>query len=126
MRSTILTAQLVGLEFSGRGAERVSAFEVPLHQRYPDAVWQQLPLLNSAQMEPVVAHFQTSQAPLLLRVTDYHDEWTAVCLKELAQRFEIQPVADNPGLFPDVPTSTLVVYHSWHDRYFLVTKRRTQ
>ena len=126
VQPAILTARLVGLEFSGRGAERSSKIEVALRQRYPEAAWLQSTLLNTSELDPVAAHFQSSRAPLLLRVTDYHDEWTAACLEELSRRFEAQLVADSDGSFPGVPTSTLVVYHSWHDRYYLVTKMRTK
>lgn len=124
VRPAYLTAALVGEVFSGRGSVRHAEFEAALRRRYPEAVWHHSELLVGAQRDPLAVHFQSSHAPVLLGVTDYHDEWTAACLKELAVRFEAQPVADYPGSFPGVPTSTLVVYHSWHDRYYLVTKVR--
>jgi hypothetical protein len=60
----------------------------------------------------------------LLRVQDYHDEWTGQHLALLGKDFEAEPVAVSESIFADVPMSTLRTYGSWTDRFFLVKARR--
>lgn len=126
VRPASLTVQLVWWELSGRASQARGAFEAALRERHPAAVLRLTSLLVDAQLEDVAAHFRSSQVPLLLNVADYRDEWTASCLRRLAQRYVIQRLSERAGSFPTVPTSTLLTYHSWHDHYFLVTGMRSQ
>ncbi|HVS52893.1 MAG TPA: hypothetical protein VHD62_11115 [Opitutaceae bacterium] len=123
-RPARLTRRLVWTEFSGRGFERNQAFAQQQRARYPDAEPLASSLLVAQSLEPIAQHFRASSAPVILRVSDYRDEWTAACLRQLEARFEAQVVAENAGSFPEVPTSTLLTYHSCQESYFLITKPR--
>ncbi len=125
VRPAVLTGRLVGLEFSGRASKQRLVFEAALRAQYP-AIWLQSELLVSSQLEPIAAHFRSSKAPLLLGAVDYGDEWSASGLRELASRGDVRLVGEQLGSFATVPTSTLVVYHSWRNHYFLVTNWRTK
>lgn len=118
------SAALVLMEFSGRGEATVAKLDRLMQAEYPGAVFTAKELLVAPDVESVAAHFKTSKAPLLLRLCDYRDEWTAACVRQLESRFDAKLVAENVGSFPGVPTSTLVVYHSWTDRYYLITGPR--
>lgn len=120
VRPATLTGPLVATEFSGRAAEQHEEFERALRARHPGAEWKGTNLVNAGPLMELGAHFQSSPVPVLLRVTDYGDEWTAAMLGQFAADFEARPVTEDPGTFPGVPVSTLQTYHRPHERYFLV------
>lgn len=124
VRPAQLTGALVWTEFSGRGAERVGTFDGVVLAQHPGAVLVAKEMLVAPNLDSVAEYFRSTNAPLLLRVCDYRDEWTAACLTQLSAQFDAKLVAENLGSFPGVPTSTLVVYHSWTDRYYLITGPR--
>jgi hypothetical protein len=74
-----------------------------------------------ADVAEIAEHFRGGSAPVLVRMTDYGEEWTASILPRLTARFDAAVVADYPGTFPEVPVSTLMIYHRPRDRYYLVT-----
>jgi hypothetical protein len=76
--------------------------------------------MTPAALDEVAAHFRTGQAPLLVRVADYRDEPSARYLRLFTERFDARVVGNDEGAFPDIPTSTLLTYHSPHESYFLV------
>ena len=57
---------------------------------------------------------------MLLRISDFNDEWTAAGLDRLRREFRLRELAVNPGIFPELPLCTLLTYHSAIERYFLV------
>jgi len=119
-----LTAPLLAEEFSGAGSDRHMAFEAALKQRYPGGEWKEVSLLNDGPLIELAARLKADRRPVLLRITDYNDEWSAYNLKTFAARFDAKLVADCPGNFVRVPVCTLHTYHSPHDRYYWVTGLR--
>jgi hypothetical protein len=114
------TTALVLMEFSGRGEATVVKLDALMQAEHPGAAFTAKEMLVAPDLDYVAAHFRSSNAPLLLRVCDFRDEWTAACVRQLEARFDAKLVAENVGSFPGVPTSTLVVYHSWTNRYYLI------
>ncbi len=122
--SVRLTWRLVQVEFSGEGPRRRGEAEEALRARHPVGKWHDVSLLNDGPLGELTQHFQAGKGPVLLRVTDYNDEWTAFSLRLLDARFEAKTIADASGSFPGLPTCTLLTYHSPRLRYFLVTAAR--
>lgn len=123
LRPLGLTGLLVGIEFSGRGDQRHAAVETAIRAQYPDAGWLSTLFLTDEPFAEIAAHFQGQTKPLLVRVSDYHDEFTRERLRRFAERFEVVAVADDEGTFPDLPPCTLLTYHRSRERYFLVRGR---
>jgi len=119
-----LTAPLLAEEFSGAGSDRHMAFEAALKQRYPGEEWKEVSLLNDGPLIELAARLQAHRRPVLLRITDFNDEWNAYNLSLFAARFDAKLVADYPGNFSRVPGCTLHTYHSPHDWYYRVTGLR--
>ncbi len=120
--SLILTVPLLRTEFSGEGSRIHMAFEADLKANHPRATWKEVSLLNDGPLAELADHFKTAPNPVLLRITDYNDEWNAYNLTLFAARFDAALVADYQGNFARVPVCTLHTYHSPHDRYYLVTR----
>jgi hypothetical protein len=81
-------------------------------------------LLDAVPLEEMARRFDLEETPLVLRVQDYHDEWTRRRLAQLGREFEVETLGINASIFRDVPASTLHTYASWTDHYFLVKARR--
>ncbi len=105
-------------------AER-EAMDRAMQAQFPNAVSLQNLLVNDGPLNDLAALLKAGKGPVLFRVTDYNDEWTAYHLRVLAERFEAKPVGEFRGIFADQPTSTLLTYHSPRERYFLVSKPRS-
>ena len=119
-RSVTLTASLLATALSGRGSERRAQLEAELRARHPGVAWWEVRFMTPAALDEVAAHFRTGHAPLLVRVADYRDEPSARYLRLFTERFDARVVGNDEGAFPDIPTSTLLTYHSPHESYFLV------
>ena len=124
VRPVRLSWALVEGEMSQRGMLQRGQLEDGLKARYATAKWETLEPLVPSDLAPLAAHFAARGGPVLLRVADSHDEWAADMLARLVRQFEAQHLGDSAGLFPGVPVSTLVVYHSPESHYFLVTGLR--
>ena len=120
VRPAQVTVPLVHEAFSGRGGQAFEAFDRSVRAQNADATWQETALVNEGPLVELTAHFKAGRGPVLLRVTDYNDEWTAFNLRGLAARFETKAVADYPGTFGAMPVCTLLTYHSSRERYFRV------
>ena len=72
-------------------------------------------------MDELRQHFNEAGGALLLRVIDYHDEWSAYHGSLLQAQFEAKLLATAPSVFADVGSCTLHTYGSWTDRFYLVT-----
>jgi ribosomal protein S18 acetylase RimI-like enzyme len=115
------TRALLIEELSGAGAEQHQAYEAKLKEAHPGIDWKEVLLLNDGPLIELEEKMKEDRCPVLLRVTDFNDEWNGYNLSLLAARFETKVVGDYPGAFAHVPACTLHTYHSPHDRYFLVT-----
>lgn len=116
-----VTWPLVVTEFSGEGAKQLAVFEETLRARHPGAAWKTTVLLNDGPFVELAEQLKAGRGPVLWRVTDYNDEWTAYCLTQFSARFAAKPVGEFAGVFSRQPTSTLLTYHRARERYFLVT-----
>ena len=123
-RPTDLSIRLVQEVFSGRAEERLGQLENRLRAEHPGLEWRVSSLLNSDPLEEMARRFDLVATPLVLRVHDYHDEWTRRQLAQLGREFEVELLGVNPSIFGDVPACTLHTYGSWTDRYYLLKARR--
>jgi hypothetical protein len=117
---TRVTKALVTKEYLGRGAKEHDRYEAVLQREYPNAEWWREALMTEEPLGRLAERMRKSQQPVLLRVTDYRDEWTAFTTKLLLDRFVVDAVGVYRGTFPYVPTSTLLTYHSAPEWYYLV------
>ena len=124
--SSRLAFTLVAGGFSGRDQADQKACEDALCARYPAATLTETSLLDGQPYDDFYAHFSKSQAPLLVGIVDYADEFTAYRLKEFRQKFDAEPVGEFTGLFPGIPTCTLLSYHSTLIRFYLTRGPRTR
>ncbi len=118
------TWPLVTVEYSGVGLARHAAFETELRNGHPGAEWRELVLLSEDSLLTLAADLTAGGRTLLVRVTDYGDEWTAFNLGLFDARFETKVVADTPSTFQGLPVCTLHTYNSPRSRYYLVTGLR--
>jgi len=121
VRPLSVTLPLVQEEFSQARSQRHEVFETELRARHPGATWKQTHLLTAEPLDELAAGFKAGGGPVLVRVSDYHDEWTAYHLPQIATRFEMQALTEAPGSFPGMPVCTLLTYHGPLERYFLIT-----
>lgn len=115
-----LTAALIKNEYFGRGEAAFIQYEARLRAQYPNAEWRYETLMVDEQLNRLADGLRTIRTPVLVRVTDYGDDWTAAMVKALFERCDVETVGYVPGSFPTVPTSTLLTYYSGHARYFLI------
>lgn len=121
VRPLQVTVPLVFEEFSGERNRRQEVFEADLRAHHAGAAWKTTNLVNSGPLDELEAGFKAGGGPVLLRVADYCDDWTAFHLPLLLARFELQTQGESPGSFGHLPVSTLQTYHGAWERYFLVT-----
>jgi hypothetical protein len=119
-----VTWPLVQEGFSNDVARRHERFEADLRARHGGVVWKETNLQNDGALEELAEYFKLHHEPVLMRVTDYHDEWTRFNERSLLARFSVKLVAEFPGPFPEQPVSTLITYHGARDCYYLVSGPR--
>jgi hypothetical protein len=119
-----VTMPLVTMAFSGEGTKQRIAYDDLLRRQHPAAIWRETLLVNDGPLNELADHFKVRREAVLLRVTDFHDEWTNYCLRLLSDRFEVKSVGEFAGSFAAQPTSTLLTYHSAQERYYLVKGMR--
>jgi len=120
LRPTDITRRLIH-EFSGVPAKARAAQRDKLRLTHPDLIWRETDLLSTAALDELRQHFKEAGGPLLLRVIDYHDEWSAYHGPRLQAQFEAQLLATVPSAFADVASCTLHTYGSGTDRFYVVT-----
>jgi hypothetical protein len=64
------------------------------------------PLVGPGVVTKLQDHFKTSQQPVLLRATDFHDDWSAHTRRSVEYDFVWQRLAVTPSNFPEVPVRT--------------------
>lgn len=121
-----LTLPLVHDEMSGERLLRVSRFEKALRAQFPDAHWalENIPAIDRDPPSTFHERLASAEGPVLARLVDYNDEWSARTVVELSERYEVRQVGDYPSTFARVPVSTLHTYHSPRAVYFLITGLR--
>jgi len=119
-RPTELTSRLVLTVFSGRGGELRAAREESIRAEHPGLAWREDALLNTAPLSQLAEHFAGGGAPLVVRVIDYNDEWSARYGPMLPAEFDAKLLATDASVFADVSGCTLHTYGSWTDRIYLV------
>ena len=120
LRPAELSGRLVFADFSGRNAANHEVLEAGIRAAHPEKAWWIEAILNGEPLDRLVAHFEKGGAPVVLRVIDYHDEWSARYGAMLPARLKVELIAEFPSTFADVPNCTLHTYNSWTDRYYLV------
>jgi len=123
-RPAELTSRLVWTVFPGRGGELRAAREERIRAEHPGLAWREDALLNTAPLSQLAEHFASGGAPLLMRVIDYNDEWSARYGPMLPAEFDTKLLATDASVFADVPGCTLHTYGSWTDRIYLVRGTR--
>lgn len=119
--SVRLTWPLVTDVFSGRDAQRREAVEATVRAGCAGCPWKELGLFPEQTFAEITAHFAAGGAPLVLKVNDYGDAWSAANLRLIATRLEAAPVAEFPSPFGGLPVCTLQVYSGPHTRYYRLT-----
>lgn len=119
-RPTDISMRLIK-EFSGVPAKERALQIAQLRQANPGLGWRETDLLSSTPLEELRRHFNEAGGALLVRVIDYHDEWSHYHGPLLQAQFEAKLLATAPSVFTDVSSCTLHTYSSWTDRFYLVT-----
>lgn len=122
-RPAAVTRILVFDELSGRTNAAIEAYEAKLSNTHPAVGWETTAALIEASLEPLRTYFAQKSGPLLVRVLDYNDDWTAAHLPLLNKKFAAQKVGEWPTPFADFPACTLHTYHRPRVHYYLVNRR---
>lgn len=120
VRPTDISLRLIK-EFSGEPAKDRATQMEKLRLAHPSLAWRETDLLSSLPLEELRQHFKDAGGALLVRVIDYHDEWSTYHGPLLQAQFEAKLLATSPGAFADVESCTLHTYGSWTDRFYLIT-----
>lgn len=110
-------------EFSGANSRVRQEFLARVQAEHPGARLLDTALLGW-DISRLAELFRTDTTPVLLRATDYNDEWSETVPPQLMQRFEMRLIAEDPSHFANIPVCTLHTYHSTRARYYLVTGLR--
>lgn len=116
-----LSHRLVFDHYSQAGQRRMVALESEVRARFPGVEVQFYEAMSSRARDGLLAHFAGGGRPVIVRLVDYHDEWSRHYGPSLLTPFVAEEIAVNPSLFSDVPGCTLHTYSSWTDRYCLVS-----
>ena len=118
-RPTDITIRLLK-EFSGVTAVGRAMIMEDLRKTHLGLAWREIDLLNLGPLIDLKKYFEGAGGPLLIRVIDYHDEWSAFYGPMLQAQFDAQLLVTMPSAFADVSGCTLHTYSSWTDRFYLV------
>lgn len=125
-RSATLSFTLTFVDYRGVGRARAIDEEWRLRQRHPDALWQDTMLLVEPTLGELAAELRAHPQSRLLRVADFHDEWTARMLPAFERDFHAERLGVSPSHFGPLPVCTLLAYHRPTYRYYLVTGARAR
>lgn len=116
-----VTRPLVFEELSIRGAQERAALDERMRSRWPGALWMEDAIVGAGVIARLEEHFRASGQPVLLRATDYHDEWSDHTRGQLEGKFILERLEVRPSSFPQVPVCTLLTYHSARATYYRIT-----
>jgi hypothetical protein len=77
-------------------------------------------LVNDVQFNAMIQLAQEPRHDYLVRLVDYHDDFTRKNLEELRRRTNWREVGYFPSLFDGMSVNTLIAYHSWAYRYLFL------
>lgn len=121
IRPSEMSVRLVATEFSRRNAAERLEMDERVRAAHPGLGWRDALIMNEGPLDDLRGYFAAGGAAVLVRVVDYHDEWSARYGSQLPVQFEAKLVGARPSTFTDVPGCTLHTYGGWTDRYYLVT-----
>jgi hypothetical protein len=116
-----LSHRLVFNHYSQAGQRQMLAVESEVQARFPGLEVQFYEVMSNRARDSLLTHFERGGPPVIVRLVDYHDEWSRHYGPSLLAPFVAEEIAVNPSLFSDVPGCTLHTYSSWTDRYCLVS-----
>jgi 4-amino-4-deoxy-L-arabinose transferase-like glycosyltransferase len=120
LRPVSLTYRLFVGEYMGRRWQAQEQYEISLRAAHPNAKWHTSVLLGDELPQVLTDHFKAGGPEVLLRATDYRDDWCKANRRRFEETVRAEVLAIRPGSFPEVPTGTLLTYHSTTDWYYLV------
>jgi hypothetical protein len=116
-----VTWPLVVEELSVRGPQQRAALDDMMRARWPESRWMENAMVGAGVVTGLEEHFRMSGQPVLLRATDYHDEWSEQTRRQLAEKFNLERLEVRPSEFQRAPVCTLLTYHSARATYYRVT-----
>lgn len=122
-RPARVTKVLVGDELSGRTTDAIVEFEKTLAAAQAKTTWLSTELLVESQLDQLRTHLDQEAGPLLVRVLDFNDEWTAAQLPRLNEKYSARKLGEWPTPFANFPVCTLLTYHRPHAHYYAVSRR---
>lgn len=126
IRPADVSWRLVFTEFCGRSAREHDVLESALRAAHPDKPWWTEEILDGKPLDRIAAHFTKGGGPIVLRVMDYRDEWSARSRAEIPVRFNVEQIGERTSTFADIPACTLHTYNSCSDSYYVVHGLRKQ
>jgi hypothetical protein len=124
VRPASLTYRLYVGEYMGRRWQAQEQFEIALKAAHPNAEWRTSVLLADELPQLLTEHFKNGGPEVLLRATDYRDDWCRANRRRFEEAVRAEVLAERPGSFPEITISTLLTYHSTTDWYYLVRGMR--
>lgn len=121
-----ITWPLVTREITSLGPDQRAAFDDRLRARFAESKWMEESLVGPGVVTKLQQHFKASTQPVLLRATDFHDEWSEHTRRSVEYDFVWERLAVQPSVFPDVPVCTLLTYHSARSTYYRITGVRAK
>jgi hypothetical protein len=126
IRPLSLSWRLVFLVLNGRGTGFYTELEQIIQDRYPQsrraAVYAYRPESSS------VVHVQwiARQEPTILNIVSFHDPCSEAQMTSISNLYRWRFLAQTPRLFPELPVSTIDVYHLPTISYYLLPPDPTQ
>jgi hypothetical protein len=115
-----LSAKLVFVALPSTTDARAKKYEEDLQRKTGMVILSGRALDSAEDVTRLTGMAEDVGRSVLVRVLDYNDPFTAYNVGKLAQRIWLEQVGYFPGLFTNLPVSTLNVYHSPAFRYLLL------
>jgi hypothetical protein len=115
-----LSWRLAAFVLSGQTYDAMAEYESALSKNYQGLPFVQYDGWTSKFLEQVGDYLKTHPSGFVLKVGDANDDISHHRLRAAQQIFNMKPLATVPGHFPDLPTSTLQMYHGRNYSWYLV------
>jgi hypothetical protein len=107
--------------------ERGMQYQIGILRTVRDRIDYVQALTTDAQLNAMIGLAEDPKGDYLIRLVDYHDDFTKKNLAELERRTAWREVGYFPSLFEGMNVNTMVAYHSWSYRYmFFADPRRAR